>query len=187
MKGSYFVRKSNIYVTPLLISVHMLFIAICLFFLYRFPQKFIIVVLIISIFSVLIFTLIKIFNTIGLYIIGNKLFYKNLSLKEVNPFDIVGVKVIKSRAVGKYIGNYDLKTIKGKQLYSAVFLNKLDGEMIKYNRGDLEFISKYRSNVIFTIRYDFKAVKKIQEINKQITVIAPEELIDWSKDGYTKN
>lgn len=179
MKGYYFVRRSNINVVALLVGVHIFFIALCLIYLYRFPRMFIEIGLVIGILLVLNFMLVKFFNAMGLYVGNEKLFYKVLFLREINPSDIVGIKVIKARAVGgKYRGSYNLKNVKGKQLYSAIFLNKLDGKMIKYNRGDLEFISKYRSNVIFTIRYDFKAVKKIQEINKQITVIVPEELID---------
>lgn len=172
MRKCYFVKKTHINTTIVCISAYMLFMSIYMLFLYRYPKKIFIIGLIIFVSTCLLFIIIKVFNDMGLYIENNRLFYKCLKSKEINPLDIVGIKIIKSRiSGGLYRGCYDLKTIKGDCLCSAIFLNKVEKKMKNFDKGDIEFYGEYKGCIMFTVKYDAEMIKKITKINSEIIII----------------
>ena len=66
-------------------------------------------------------------------------------MKEVDINKIVGVKIIKSEAqVNLAWSSFDMKDNKGKNLYSIIFLSKIENGMKEYPYGDLEFIRTYK-------------------------------------------
>lgn len=172
MKDIYFLKHTHINTTAIFILIYLLLTFIMTLFVYRHLEAIFSIGLIFILVTCLTIFFIKSFNKCGLYIVGNKLYYKRLICQQINPSDIVGIKIIHSMACGGRIrGFYDIKDSKGNSLYSAIFLKGIDADMKTYNRGDIMFNGRFKKYIMFSVVYDEKVIKKICNINPNITII----------------
>lgn len=124
--------------------------------------------LIISIFLIFLFLLLlylsKLFEGFGIYINDNKVYYKTLSRKEININSIVGIKIIKAEGqVNIAWSSFDIKDKEGKNLYSMMFLSRIEDGMKDYQYGDLEFKRKYGKSIIMQSVYDKRLIDYFKE------------------------
>lgn len=124
--------------------------------------------LIISIFLIFLFLLLlylsKLFEGFGIYINDNKVYYKTLSRKEIDINSIVGIKIIKAEGqVNIAWSSFDIKDKEGKNLYSMMFLSKIEEGMKEYQYGDLEFKRRYGKSIIMQSVYDEKIIDYFKE------------------------
>lgn len=172
MKESYFVKRTHINISAVVISMYILLLLILLLFIYRYPQILFGVGLLILLTTILMIFFVKFLNGMGLYIKNDKLYYKSWLVKQINPYDIAGIKVIKSLSSGgRYRGFFELKDSNGNFLYSAIFVNKLKYGMRDQNRGDIMFNSRYKNYIMFSTVYDYKMIDMVVKINPEIKII----------------
>lgn len=124
--------------------------------------------LIISIFLIFLFLLLlylsKLFEGFGIYINDNKVYYKTLVRKEIDINSVVGIKVIKAEGqVNIAWSSFDMKDKEGKNLYSMMFLSKIEEDMKEYQYGDLEFKRDYRESIIMQSVYDKRLIDYFKE------------------------
>ncbi len=124
--------------------------------------------LIMSMFLIVIFLLLlylsKLFEGFGIYINDNKLYYQTLSRKEIDINSIVGIKIIKAEGqVNIAWSSFDIKDKEGKNLYSMMFLSKIEEGMKEYQYGDLEFKRRYGKSIIMQSVYDEKIIDYFKE------------------------
>ena len=110
-------------------------------------------------------------KSMGLYIDGADVYYKGMRRKEINIYDIAGVKVLQAYGASRYKGIYPIKESNGDKRYSAIFIRGLQDGMQSYNRGDLWFNQEYREFVICSVLYDKNAVDYLKSINPDIEVM----------------
>ena len=118
------------------------------------------------------FLLRRYYNSIGLYINGMNVYYKNIAKRNININEIAGIKIIQSYgAGGKYRGFYPLKNRKGEMLYSAILLKTIFDEMYNYQQGDLWFNSNYKRQIICSVIYDKSTIDYLKILNPNIKII----------------
>lgn len=176
MKNTLFVRISHLNATVILICIYLIFVVTSILFVYRIDRS-IKVLAIVGMFVLILtgFTvyLIKVFNSIGLYLKDDILYYKTIcGIKQVTPFDVIGIKIIKSQYMtGKFGWIFDLKDSKGNNLYSAVFLKQIKEEMKIYDRGDISFNFEFKDYIMFSVVYNDELINEIIRINPRILII----------------
>lgn len=113
---------------------------------------------------ILIIYLTKLFESFGIYLCNDKIYYKTIKTREIDVNKIVGIKIIKSEAkVNIAYPPFTLKDNNGKTLYSMIFLSKIEDEMKNYPYGDIEFLREYKKNVIMYSIYDKEMTEYFQE------------------------
>ena len=114
--------------------------------------------------SLLLLYLSKLFEGFGIYINNDKVYYKTLVRKKIDINSIVGLKIIKSEGqVNIAWSSFDMKDKEGKNLYSMIFLSRIEEGMKEYHYGDLEFKRDYRKSIIMQSVYDKRLIDYFKE------------------------
>lgn len=115
----------------------------------------VVMIVFLIIFLFLLLYLSNLFDGFGIYINDDKVYYKTLKRKEVDINSIVGIKIIKAEGqVNVAWSSFDMKDKEGKNLYSMMFLSRIEKDMKEYPYGDLEFKRRYRQSIIMQSVYD---------------------------------
>lgn len=171
MNNSYFLKKSHVSITPHVIIVYVLIIAFGIFKLVKDSQFSVVLFLVIAFSTVIVSLIIKYEHSVGLYINGMNVYYKNLKTREIDINNICGVKIIQSYSVDKYKPFYPLKNHRGEFLYSAIILKSLTEEMVGYTKGDLWFVNDFKKHIICWVVYEKNAIDYLKDINPNIKII----------------
>lgn len=116
--------------------------------------------------------LVNYYKAVGLYIIGDNIYYKKIRKQYINPKEIKGIKIICSySAGGKYRGFYPIKDNRGNSLYTAIFVKDITQEMIHFDKGDLWFIQKFKQHILAWTVYSEDAVNYLKTLEPDIEVL----------------
>ena len=124
----------------------------------------VVMIVFLIIFLFLLLYLSNLFDGFGIYINDDKVYYKTIKRKEVDINSIVGIKIIKSEGqVNIAWSSFDMKDKEGKNLYSIMFLSRIEDGMKEYPYGDLEFKRDYRKSIVMQSVYDEKLIDYFKE------------------------
>lgn len=171
MQDSYFVNQRHKCVKIALINIFVCLYAIILAILIKAQIIYCWSFIFLGIVLLLFIYIIKLFGSFGIYIIENKVFYKRFKKKQIDVNSIIGIKVIKSEIQTDLAWSpIDLKDKQGNRLYSAIYLSKIDSHMKNYPYGDIEFIRKYKNDIIMYSIYDKVMIDYLKQINDKIEI-----------------
>ena len=149
MSNKFFLRKTHVNISFSVIVVYITIVILLIFIAINHNKIATGLVLIFIICTLITFLLVKYFSSIGLYINGKNIYYKNFKTQYINCNQISGIKIIASYGVGgKFRGFYPLKDSRGEFLYSAIILKAISDEMLDYQKGDLWFNENYKKQII---------------------------------------
>ena len=125
-----FVKQNHKNIKTVLLILYICFFGISTIIMYANEKTRIVM----SIFLILLFLLVlylsKVFERFGIYINDNKVYYKTLLRKEIDINSIAGIKIIKAEGqVNIAWSSFDIKDKEGKNLYSMMFLSRIEDGM----------------------------------------------------------
>lgn len=112
----------------------------------------------------------KLLNSFGIYVKGDKIFYKKIRTYPIDINSVCAIKVIKSEFDGKY-GRRTLRDIHGNVMYSMIFLSNVIESMYNYDYGDTMFIHEFKDYIIFYSILNEELIEYIKSNNSNIYVI----------------
>ena len=171
MNNSYFLKKSHVGITSHTIIIYIIIIVFVISKFIKDSELSMPLIFVVAFTTVITNVIVKYDNSIGLYINGMNIYYKNIKAREIDFNEIVGVKIIQAYSAGKYRGFYPLKNQKGELLYSAIMLKSLTDEMCTYKKGDLWFNKDFKNYIICSVIYDKNAINYLKNINPNIKII----------------
>ena len=121
-----------------------------------------------SITGVVFYGLIVLYDRYGLYISDDSVYYKRIIKKHISCDMVCGIKIVKSESRGSW--KYDLKNRKGEQLYSLIFVSRVEEKMYDYKMGDVQFRFAFKEHVLFYTIYDEDAIEYFKRNNPNIIV-----------------
>lgn len=172
MNEQIFVKRSHKDIKTALIVWYLCLLVICVIgVVLNAKLAFRIFTFLIGIFILFIY-LIKLFDSFGIYVNGEKVIYKTFKRKEIDIREIVGVKIIKAEGqVNIAWSSFDIKDKQKNVLYSMMFLSNIESKMEKYPYGDLEFLRTYRKSVIMYSVYDERLIDYLKEYIPALKII----------------
>ena len=111
-------------------------------------------------------------NSIGLYVDHETIYYKTLSKKEINPDEIVAIRVTTTMFQGRFNSATEMTDADGNKLLSMFFLNGFDPAMQSKADGDKNcyFMAEYKKFIICSCVYDQSVIDYLLTLNPNIIV-----------------
>lgn len=103
----------------------------------------------------------------GLYIDGERIYYKRLNAKEYSINDIKGVMILTHQVQGSHKGFASLFRIKTKD-YTITYLNEILPEFYSFEKGDLDFEDLYSNRILFRTVHNESVLEYFREKNVPI-------------------
>lgn len=110
------------------------------------------------------------FNAFGLYIHGDRMYYKKIRKQNIDINSLCAVKIIKAEIDGKF-GRRAVKDVRGNNMYSMIFLTNVEPTMYDYQQGDTMFIHEFRKHVYFYTVLDEKILEYLKILNPTFVII----------------
>ena len=174
MNEQIFVKRSHKDVKTALIVLYVCLLIVGVFGILMNDELIFEIIVFLIVTFILFLSLIKLFNTFGVYVKGQNIIYKTFKRKEIDICTIIGVKIIKAEGqVNLAWSSFDIKDNKGNALYSMIFLSNFENEMEKYPYGDLEFMRKYKKSIIMHSIYDERLIEFLKEHISTFKIIGP--------------
>lgn len=164
MNKEIFVKQNHKNIKTVLLILYICFFCISTIIMIANEKTRLVMGIFLIFLSLLLLYLSKIFEGFGIYINDNKVYYKTLVRKEIDINSVVGIKIIKAEGqVNIAWSSFDMKDKEGKNLYSMMFLSKIEEGMKEYQYGDLEFKRKYGKSIIMQSVYDKRIIDYFKE------------------------
>ena len=177
MKTKFFLKKSHVSVIGFLILAYITLFVLGIFIAINRNELFVHVCTFLFVFFIVILLIVNYYKTVGLYIVEEKIYYKNFRKKHINPREIKGVIIIRSySAGGKYRGFYPLKDNNGNSLYTAIFIRNITQDMLHFEKGDLWFIQNFKQYILTWIIYSEAAINHLKSLEPNIEIINIDDL-----------
>ena len=143
---SIFVKATHFSTAPCAIFLDVFFLVLAI--VYHLDNRpgsiqFIVITLFLGI---LLFAFSFLADKVGIYISDKEIYYKRFKKVPIKCADIAGIKIIMSQAYGEM--DYNLKTISGEQLYSAVFVRRVDEKMY-IHKSEKQFHHEFKKDILF--------------------------------------
>ncbi len=172
MKANYFVKQSYKNTKIALMTVFTVLSAIVIILNIKFQMIYWWLFISLGVILLIFICLIKLFDSFGIYITEDKVFYKRIKTKQIDVNSITGIKVIKSEMRTNLAwSSFELKDKQGDNLYSAIYLSKIDFDMKDYPYGDIEFIRRFKNDVVMHSIYDKRFIEDLKQFNNEIEII----------------
>ena len=172
MKKTYFLKKSHFNISSYLIFGYFVLVVLFYFILFCNRNLFVEIISIFIVATLILFVSIKYYKNKGIYIVNDKVYYKNIKKYCINIEQIKGIKIIQSYgAGGKNRGFFPLKDKKGNDLYTAILLKDISDDMILFKKGDLWFNQRFKNQIIFSVVYSQEAIEYLKSLNSSMKII----------------
>ena len=109
-------------------------------------------------------------NSFGLYIEGEKIYYKSFVEKEICPEGIAAIHVTKAVQKSKYFPTSEIKDENRNCEYTMFFLKETTKLMLDSTSPDMTFCSFYKEYIICRCIYDQSVIDYLLTLNPNIIV-----------------
>lgn len=172
MKAKFFLKKSHVSVIGFLIFAYITLFSLGIFVAINRNGLFVHVCTFLFISLIVMLLLVNYYKTVGLYIVGEKIYYKNFMKQHIDSNEIKGIIIVRSySAGGKYRGFYPLKDNNGNSLYTAILVKNITQDMIDFDKGDLWFIHNFKQHILTWAIYSEAAIGHLKLLGPNIEII----------------
>ncbi|MCD8089586.1 MAG: hypothetical protein LUD81_03010 [Clostridiales bacterium] len=173
MSRKYFVKK-NYFGKTVFMLLYAFIIFVSGIAAYRFPDTVPAVLIILFFCGCLTAALIRCAKSCGLYIDGDKIYYKDVlssKSKAINPKEIKGIKTVRTESPNHRHSLSPHIRHKGQYLYIMILTGETNADMLLSNYGDISFCRRFKNHILCSVTYNEAVMNELLRLNHDIEII----------------